>query len=71
MYCSYLLWVSVSVQSLFFESMSIFHPVSFLYTRVDVSAVRATQPCIPQGSLNRIPASAEVKAGMSPLPGGR
>ena len=32
---------------------------------------RSTQPCIPPGSLNRVPASAGVKAGMSPLPGGR
>ena len=32
---------------------------------------RLTQPCIPPGSLNRVPASAGVKAGMSPLPGGR
>jgi len=32
---------------------------------------RSTQPCIPSGSLNRVPASAEVRAGMSPLPGGR
>ena len=31
---------------------------------------RSTQPCIPPGSLNRVPASAGVKAGMSPLPGG-
>ena len=30
-----------------------------------------TQPCIPPGSLNRVPASAGVMAGMSPLPGGR
>jgi len=30
-----------------------------------------TQPCIPPGSLHRPPASAGVKAGMSPLPGGR
>jgi len=29
------------------------------------------QPCIPSGSLNRVPASAGVKAGKSPLPGGR
>ena len=28
---------------------------------------RSTQPCIPLGSLNRVPASAGVKAGMSPL----
>ena len=32
---------------------------------------RSTQPCIPPGSLNRVPASAGVKAGMSPLPGSR
>jgi len=32
---------------------------------------RSTQPCIPPGSLNRVPASAGVKAGMSPLPSGR
>ena len=33
--------------------------------------LRSTQPCILPGSLNRVPASAGVKAGMSPLPGGR
>jgi len=32
---------------------------------------RSTQPCIPPGSLNRVPASAGVRPGMSPLPGGR
>jgi len=32
---------------------------------------RSTQPCIPPGSLNRVPASARVRAGMSYLPGGR
>ena len=32
---------------------------------------RSTQPCIPPGSLNRVPASAGVRAGMSPVPGGR
>ena len=32
---------------------------------------RSTQPCIPPGSLNRVPASAGVRAGMSPLPSGR
>ena len=32
---------------------------------------RSTQPCIPPGSLNRVPASAGVRTGMSPLPGGR
>ena len=31
---------------------------------------RSTQPCIPPGSLNRVPASAGVRAGMSPLLGG-
>jgi len=35
------------------------------------SVPRSTQPCIPSGSLNRVPASAVVKAGKSPLPGGR
>ena len=33
--------------------------------------ISSTQPCIPPGSLNRVPASAGVRAGMSPLPGGR
>jgi len=28
---------------------------------------RSTQPCIPSGSLNRVPASAGVRAGMYPL----
>jgi len=32
---------------------------------------RSTQPRIPLGLLNRVSASAGVKAGMSPLPGGR
>jgi len=31
---------------------------------------RSTQPCTPLGSLNRVPASAVVKAWMSVLPGG-
>ena len=31
----------------------------------------STQPCIPPGSLNLIPASAGKRAGMSSLPGGR
>ena len=35
------------------------------------SALRSTQPCILPGSLNRVPASAGARAGMSPLPGGR
>jgi len=32
---------------------------------------RPTQPCIPPWSLNRVPAAAEVRVGMSHLPGGR
>ena len=36
-----------------------------------VRSTRSTQPCIPPGSLNRVPALAGVRAGMSPLPGGR
>ena len=32
---------------------------------------RSTQPCIPPWSLNRVPASAGVMAGMSARPGGR
>ena len=36
-----------------------------------VAHTRSTQPCIPPGSLNRVPASAGVRAGTSPLPGGR
>jgi len=31
----------------------------------------STQPCIPPESLNRVSTSAGVRAGMSPLPGGR
>jgi len=37
-----------------------------------VTPTRSTQPCIPPGSLNRVPASAWVRAKMSsPLPGSR
>jgi len=39
--------------------------------RASAVTPRSTQPCIPPGSLNRVPASAGVKAGKSPLPGGR
>jgi len=40
--------------------------------RASISAqLRSTQPCIPLGSLNRLSASAGVRAGMSPLPGCR
>ena len=40
-------------------------------SELSVPPTRSTQPCIPLGSLNRVPASAGVRAGMSPLPGGR
>jgi len=33
--------------------------------------LRSTQPCIPPGSLNRVPASVVERAGMSPQSGGR
>jgi len=40
--------------------------------RLCLTAVpRSTQPCIPSRSLNRLPASARVRVGMSPLSGGR
>ena len=42
-----------------------------LPSRCILHDVRSTQPCIPPVSLNRVPASAGVKAGVSPLPGGR
>ena len=35
------------------------------------ATIRSTQPCIPPGSLNRVPAWAGLRAGMSPLPAGR
>jgi len=40
-------------------------------SRVCNQPTRSTQPCIPRVSLNRVPASAEVRAEMSPLLGGR
>ena len=47
------------------STLSRFPTFSLLYNE----AKRNT--CIPPGSLNRVPASAGVRAGMSPLPGGR
>ena len=35
------------------------------------NATRSSQPCTSPGSLNLVPASAGVKAGISPLLGGR
>jgi len=43
----------------------------WVYHSVCNQPTRSTQPCIPPESLNRVPASAGVRAGMSPLPGGR
>jgi len=40
-------------------------------SRYVTSQLGQTQPCIPPGLLDRVPASAGVRAGMSPLPGGR
>jgi len=39
--------------------------------RTFTAVSRSTQPCIPPGSLNRVPASAGVNTGTSFLPGGR
>jgi len=36
-----------------------------------IALPRSTQPCIPSGSLNRVPALAGVAAGMSALSDGR
>ena len=43
----------------------------FTFSAKTGSSFRSAQPCIPPGSLNRVPASAGVRAGMSHLPGGR
>jgi len=43
----------------------------FYRTSTDRAMTRSTQSCISPGSLNRVPASAGVRVGMSPLPGGR
>jgi len=54
-----------------FESQSRRCEVAVLGKLFTPSVPGSTQPCIPSGSLNRVPASAEIKAGKSPLPGGR
>jgi len=54
-----------------FESQSRRCRVTVLGKLFAPSVPRLTQPCIPSGSLNRVPASAGVKAGKSPLLGGR
>jgi len=41
------------------------------FTQLYFTTFRSTQPCIPPGSLNRVPASAGVRAGISPLSGCR
>jgi len=45
-------------------------PHDITYILHDLTYLWSTQPCIPLGSLNRVPASAGVRAGMSPLPAG-
>jgi len=54
-----------------FESQSRRCRVTVLGKLFAPSVPESTQPCIPSGLLNRVPASAGVKAGKSPLPGGR
>jgi len=54
-----------------FESQSRRCRVAVLGKLFAPSVPRSTQPCIPSGSLNRVPASAGVKARKSALPGGR
>jgi len=54
-----------------FESQSRCCQVTVLGKLFAPSVPRSTQPRIPSESLNRVPASAGVKAGKSPLPGGR
>jgi len=49
------------------RALSQYHPTLLSTTHHSIS----TQPCILPGSLNRVPASAGVRAGMSPLPDGR
>jgi len=44
---------------------------NYVTVALRIDTIRSTQPCIPPGSLNRVPASAGLRAGMSPLPGGR
>jgi len=40
------------------------------YCDMRLTVPRSTQPCVPLGSLNRVPALAGVTVGMLPLPGG-
>jgi len=54
-----------------FESQSQRCRVTVLGKLFAPSVPKSTQPCIPSESLNRVPASAGVKAGKSPLLGGR
>jgi len=54
-----------------FESQSRRCRVAVLGKLFTPIVLRSTQPCIPSGLLNRVPASVGVKAGKSPLPGGR
>jgi len=54
-----------------FESQSRRCRVAVLGKLFAPSVPRSTLPCIASGSLNRVPALAGVKAGKSPLPGGK
>ena len=47
------------------------HQPCYIHDLLNDLLTRSTQPCIPPGSLNRVPASAGVRAGISPLSGGR
>jgi len=51
--------------------ISVFGHVAGYTISVCNKPTRSTQPCISAESLNRVPASAGVRAGMSALPGGR
>ena len=51
--------------------VTVFGPSGGYTVTVCNKPTKTTQPCIPPGSLNQVPASAGVRAGMSPLPGGR
>jgi len=79
--CYCLFFVTMSVVKLYRKSIlacifdilviSAFATNSMHLGVTQASKTRSTQPCIPPGSLNRVPASAVVRVGMSPLPGGR
>jgi len=80
--CSSIAWrFSAVVASYVIRSCSTLSPVSAgmgdrlrvgIPPRYVTKPTRSTQPCIPMGSLNRVPALIGWgNGGMSPLPGGR